>query len=100
MNFRVGQKGVCVDASPTYVGHPVPLTLGAIYTIETVVFACGLQGVSLREVKSFADRHHRAEFLASRFRPLVERKTDTGMAILKSILDEVNAGKVREIADA
>jgi len=37
---------------------------------------------------------------ASRFRPLVERKTDTGMAILKSILDEVNAGKVREIADA
>lgn len=106
MNFRVGQKVVCVDANcdPNRMFlYSAALVEGEVYTIREILNDdFGVPGVFLEEVIGAARLSDGKEFgfYARRFRPLVERKTDTGMAILKSVLDEVNAGKVREIADA
>lgn len=108
MNFRVGQKVVCVDAKARYGTKlfATPILEGEIYTIagfQESVWVHGTICVLLVEAKnsrphSFGGRD--IGYQADRFRPLVEKKTDAGMAILKTILDEVNAGKHREIVDA
>lgn len=108
MNFRVGQKVVCVDASAyLYSWHSatdIP-RVGTIYTIREIgIDHLGGPGLKLEGMRCVVrwgfDSYGDAFYKASRFRPLVEKKTDAGMAILKSILDEVNAGKHREIVDA
>lgn len=94
MNFRVGQKVVCV--LEPLMCNPKHLKKGEVYTISKAGLISPSTGEPLVALKEHGDQG----YFARRFRPLVERKTDTGIAILKSILDEVNAGKVREIADA
>jgi hypothetical protein len=91
IEFRVGQKVVCVDVSglfETLRGEfvdSVDLTKGAVYTIRWLGIFEGQPVVRLREITERtvpsgyliapgADRD--TPFLASRFRPLVERKTD------------------------
>lgn len=81
MSFRVGQKVVCVDDSPDFMGVSW-LVKGAEYTIDAVKFCenarisqsrtgSGL-GVKVVEVAT----GQRDWFFAHRFRPLIERKTD------------------------
>lgn len=100
MNFRVGQKVVCVDdkAHP----HPLvewsmvlpPLKQGDVYTISGFESRSGMLGVYLCEVKSnappFKDGGERS-FLPSRFRPVAERSTDI------SIFTEMLKPKQREL---
>lgn len=112
MNFRVGQRVVCVNDGAVrgipYTGGPwdkgEEIRNGEVYTVTRVYVFAGHPSLWLKEVcRSKASRRWCGEdvgYLASRFRPLVEKKTDAGMAILKTILDEVNAGKHREIIDA
>ncbi len=86
---RIGQKIVCVIADRNSDWMRDWLTEGAIYTIadigpitrrgDKIAFTSDT-GFALIEV----DRRHR--FNCQRFRPIVERKTETGMAILNKIL--------------
>ena len=77
-NFRVGQKVVCVDdslpANPWHCAYP--LKKNQIYIIS-----------SLEGPDHIAIDGSRRAWQNWRFRPLVDRKTDTGMAILTKILD-------------
>jgi hypothetical protein len=79
MTFRVGQKVVCVDDGPTPFRESVPFRLKEIVTID------GFTGTGC---VSLAEYPHGpvTGYFAKRFRPVVERKTGTGMAILKKLL--------------
>lgn len=74
MTFRVGQKVVCVDNNAWYGPHGdglEPLTKGRIYTVIAVdvcLFANPACKVS--------ELHSKHWMRQSRFRPIVERKTD------------------------
>lgn len=94
MTFHVGQKVVCVDTADrlsniTHHADGTPyqpidfwLTKGAIYTVRW----CGIMadhdlyppylGVLLVEINREDDRWLDSPFVASRFRPIVEKKTD------------------------
>lgn len=90
MTFRVGQKVVCVDISPmTHRKTKAPasdyLSVGAIYTIRWVgdapFEADKHLGPYLKLAEIIRDDDKNPEysdypFIASRFRPIVERKTD------------------------
>jgi hypothetical protein len=91
MNFRIGQKVACINAS-----NNNRLVLGAVYTIT------GIDTGKLRDMENggralglfLAEvQHGRTDipFYAIRFRPLVERKTD--------ISDLIKLTKVREMED-
>lgn len=87
-NFHVGQKVVCVNAD-----HSQVLVEGRVYTVESVFgqvlpTALGKKdtGVSLHEV--FPTRSGLG-FAASRFRPVVERKTD--ISIFQAMLEPKKA---------
>jgi hypothetical protein len=70
--FRAGQKVVCVDVSNTPGKkwmHGDKPTLGKIYTVIGDELIDGEEAI-------FIDGHENWSFLAWRFRPLVERKTD------------------------
>lgn len=69
MNFRVGQKVVCIDASKSWRGDISDLVKGATYTVrEVFMFGVTLDEVPLPEDYLWFNGH--------RFRPVVERKTD------------------------
>ena len=89
MSFHVGQKVVCVDARHTNADDVAELVVGAIYTIRWIgehsgpSHWCGYWApaicVRLEEVRRETDWGRLAfdiPFLASRFRPIQERKTD------------------------
>lgn len=106
MNFRVGQKVVCVDMNTygrlsRWKGERVP-NADQVYTIRAVfVSDDGLDevGVLLEEIRNPINwTGQEFGFLASRFRPVVERKTD--ISTFTKILDDVNAGRVREVVTA
>jgi hypothetical protein len=71
MNFRVGQKVVCVDAKRS----DRRLEKGAEYQISEVFWidSVGELGVGIAGVPS---GHPVRGWRSSRFRPIVERKTD------------------------
>jgi hypothetical protein len=96
MNFRVGQKVVCVDARGLS-GKPWAYPKkGEVYTVDGYAkHWMGGEGVVLREVVNIF-RGSPQPFAASRFRPVVDRKTD--ISTFTKILDDVNAGRVRELA--
>lgn len=75
--FRVGQKVVCVDASG--VASPF-IVRGRVYTITGFdnrrAGNSDQPGLYLAEVRAVETRENYASFLARRFRPIVERKTD------------------------
>jgi predicted TPR repeat methyltransferase len=76
MTFRIGQKVVCVDAD----GLVGTIIAGAVYEIADVE----PRGVRLVDWKCGGG------FLASRFRPIVERKTD--ISVFTEILRKNNIG--------
>lgn len=91
--FRVRQKVVCVDARVTpgkqWFGDP-PVE-GAVYTVvscskSTLKGYAGEDIVTLLEIKNAAQADF--GYLASRFRPAVERKTD--ISIFTAMLREAS----------
>lgn len=71
--FRVGQQVVCVDASLDYKGIKTNLIEKKVYVIEQVssdMFGTGLV------VAGAYSWHPSKAYRATRFRPIVERKTD------------------------
>lgn len=88
-NFRVGQKVVCINATGSAV-----LRKGHIYTVwETFGFVLptglGVEdtGISLVEIEPQTSHYG---FAASRFRPAVEPGTETGMSILRELLNKAD----------
>lgn len=82
-NFRVGQKVVCIDDVWPPYRHPLILLRpvhGEVYTIRFIEPAAYGIGVLLEEIRNhpsvFRDGAGEPGFLARRFRPLIERKTD------------------------
>jgi len=91
MTFYVGQKVVCVEGSTlNYI-----LEKGKSYTISDYGDFWGELLYDVAEIKT--DIPH--GWAARMFRPLIEKSTDTGMAILREILDRESVGdKVNEKA--
>jgi hypothetical protein len=95
MTFHVGQRVVCVDASASAMlgGHPISeLCVGAIYEVRWVgrgIFRCvsydGIRVVGLVRPRRSRDLMDDVPFAASRFRLVVERKTD--ISIFTAMLD-------------
>jgi hypothetical protein len=86
MTFRVGQKVVCMDDKPelgkrwTYKKPH----LGRTYQVT----ACYVDDDSDEVVRLRGMRRApHPGYLASRFRPVVELGTETGMAILRNLLE-------------
>lgn len=86
MTFHVGQKVVCVDDSPNPKTDNLPpgITRGQVYTIRKIGWHRGVMGFSLVEV---APRVGWRGWLAKRFRPAVERKTDINV-FKRMLIDE------------
>lgn len=92
MAFHVGQKVMCVDAGPNCVGDYSALIHGEIYSVAELVDGPEGQAVVLWEIPM--PSNHWYGFNPTRFRPIVSKSTDTGMAILREILArESNADK-------
>lgn len=102
MNFRVGQKVVCVNdnngpgVGSICRGHRVvsmtcKLENGVIYTVRSLgtCWQDGSPGIRLHEIARPIASITGEElcFFAHRFRPVIEKSTDTGMAVLREILD-------------
>jgi hypothetical protein len=85
MNFRVGQRVVCVDASHCYMRRKPDLVEGHVYVVLRTFDTLGGAGVLVDGAKSW---HPTGGYRASRFRPAVERKTDT--SVFTKILDDVS----------
>lgn len=78
MTFRIGQKVVCVDAS-VHGPDSIRLCKGAIYTVGDIDPARDRFdeiGLIVCEIEMKRHNGWSASFRASRFRPVVERKTD------------------------
>jgi hypothetical protein len=108
MVFHVGQKVVCVDADDTSAHGRKELSEGSVYTVRWVgqndrkhparPELSNTVGVRLIEIpiRSHGDN----PFSALRFRPLVSKSTETGMAILREILDRENVDdKVSDVIE-
>ena len=96
MNFRVGQKVVAVDDPETWgdwwyrIHHPskydCPI-VGQIYTVANVFTLHDHLCLEIVEIYAPREKWWGAGFLASGFRPVVERKTD--ISVFTKILDDV-----------
>jgi len=88
--FDPGQRVVCVDASPTYLGKPVPLRKGAIYTVAALGDEdfYGVFGIYLAEIDAVRDGKHLDAFRHTRFRPIIERSTD--ISVFEEMLRSVH----------
>lgn len=99
--FKVGQKVVCVDTDIhqelekpglVYNRELDGLVKNKIYTIRDIGFSHfeNYPVVWLEEIRRPRPHRHagfpEAPYWAGRFRPLQERSTETGIAILRSIL--------------
>ena len=87
--FRVGQKVVCVNDEPSNLGgsrREVPIK-GHIYTVSAVGLTNILdpQQLPCILVEELERRPYEAHW-ASRFRPIIERKTD--ISIFREILSK------------
>ena len=99
--FRIGQKVVCVndeiiselDKARGFNWLPgCKPVRGAVYTVRATKACCdGAPGVLLDEIQNRYLRkgitYKDAPYASIRFRPVIERKTETGMAILREILE-------------
>lgn len=89
--FYVGQKVVCVDDRPARDGFPMPIARGSVYTVarfDPSFCLDGHQSLELIEVTPPARPFFTAAFRATRFRPLVKRKTD--ISVFKTLLRPVD----------
>lgn len=101
MAFRVGQKVVCINDQGTTCLNQKELCSGAIYTVRWIGSMSSVKwsanalrtdglGIRLNEfVRGPCPTAGEADqpFSIRRFRPVVEKSTDIGMAILQEILD-------------
>lgn len=97
-SFRVGQKVVCVNGDFSNVrsfgyGTEILPQTNEIYTIREIVphpkYGVCLRLVEIRnEPLDYSDGVHECGFHATRFRSVVDRGTDTGLAILKKICSD------------
>jgi hypothetical protein len=101
-NFQVGQKVVCVehacDLDSPSDGLSVP-QYGVIYTVRQVLMEEGEVWLLLDEIRNepdvFIDGSGEPCFHHEGFRPVVERGTETGMSILRNLLNKT--GKPVEV---
>ena len=89
MTFRVGQKVVCMDATNTNTLGTPELVKGRIYTLASVYLGLVTLVEPTLPVMGF-QRPAYIEFRESRFRPVVERKTD--ISIFTAMLTPKNVG--------
>jgi hypothetical protein len=94
MMFNIGQKVVCVFHMPPSQRREwaIYAERGEIYTVrEIYTTSRGKVNLLLREIinepRMSEDGFMEWGFKADAFRPIVEKKTDAGMAILKEILE-------------
>lgn len=95
MSFHVGQKVVCVEDRPHFLDKVKRLDRGAVYTIreEFRSAVTGRYGVFLNEVvMPRLESGEELGWLATRFRPVQERKTD--ISVFTKLL--VSPPKVKE----
>jgi hypothetical protein len=97
-DIKPGDEVVCVDAGPVSdgVGIWFPLRRGCRYTVAGVTVVTSRFGetgpcVELVGVANPANPTHQV-FALRRFRPVRKRTTETGMSILRGILDRENDG--------
>jgi hypothetical protein len=105
MNFRVGQKVVCVEdrfSARCRIDIPALPVKGQTYTVRGVYGHANGQMIWLEEIANplcVLDDVGGAPiepcWPSCRFRPAVDRKTD--ISTFTKILDDVNAGRVREV---
>ena len=94
MAFHIGQKVVCVDARETGIDRNV-LTKGAVYTVRWIGPRASTHPtlpemntpLAIRLIEVPRRTHSDNPFSIARFRPVVEKSTESGMAILREILD-------------
>lgn len=92
MMFRVGEKVICIDDdfAVSREDWEVYPQLNGIYTIRWIDpgdDACFLWLVEIvNPIAEYEGEIGEASFDAENFRPLVERKTETGFKILEGIL--------------
>lgn len=109
MAFHVGQQVVCIDDNPndglTWCKGSSP-KIGEIYTIRGFLISPsdgGIPCVRLHEIINRCFRHgvwyENCGYALYRFRPLIEKKTDTGMAILKKIASDVTKKQIIPIKE-
>lgn len=95
--FKLGQKVVCIKNDMWVTSSSGTPSEGPKYGDVLTIDGFSVQGewVGLRfvEFKRFTSKGEEYSYNYTRFRPLDEKRTDTGMAILRGILDDVNAGK-------
>ena len=99
MSFKIGQKVVCINTDQHPLGKgdygapPVAdhIEIGKVYIIRRLsnrkIPLVWLQGINRRQPHADGGFWTDSGFLAFRFRPLIERKTETGMSILREIID-------------
>lgn len=103
MAFYVGQKVVCVDDDTCEIDNRQRLFLGRVYTVRSVRSTPGaiyahhpnyVDEKTFLALKEITDRVGcDTAYAASRFRPVVERKTDIGIfqAMLNPSREQVPA---------
>lgn len=99
MNFNVGQKVVCVDDGWNEVTTTYEIqcpTKGAVYTVRALTVGWpefgSVPALLLDEVRNPKDpcfASGEVAFGRRRFRPAVERSTETGMAVLRKIASDI-----------
>lgn len=68
MAFYPGQRVICVDDSPDWMGRPIMIVKGQIYTIKSFFTLHGIHGVLLEEVSP----GEAPGWTADRFRPVTD----------------------------
>jgi hypothetical protein len=96
MTFHVGQKVVCVNDTPPTEGRELQIRKDAIYTVAACFEHWTREwGVQLCELTPTGG----PGWHVWRFRPVIERKTDSGVAILKKIARDVTERKPVKISE-
>lgn len=97
MTFRIGMKVVCVDAGQRYENVPCRLIENETYEVLGFAHNTNPQNPNIKVHTGYGLLGVEC-YESSRFRPVVESETDTdtGMAILKSILEDAKNFKVKE----
>lgn len=89
MAFRTGQEVVCIDdqsrlgRSHLETDGITRIGSGSVYKVSISTTRDGFAAVHLVGIR----RPHGQAYYADRFRPLMRKSTDIGMAILTEILD-------------
>lgn len=84
MSFHVGQRVVCVDDSGYPERHSYDPAKGQVFTIKASLAYDGQAVVELYEVRPRPG--WLPFYLARRFRPIIERKRKTSIAVFKKML--------------